>query len=78
VLLGKTDESVESLILNVGKDKAYCVESLLQARYLVFSTWKQSYTKFKSAVAESYPLVAHFAAPKPQPEEQAFEIPKGE
>jgi len=78
VMLGKKDANTLALLMNVGKDKFYNVESMLQARYLVFTTWNSEYPKFKLAVHEAYPLVAAFSAPKEKEEEQNFEPTKGE
>lgn len=77
MLLGKKDESVLALLMNVGKEKFYCVKSLLQARSLIHATWKSELPKYKAAVNAAYPLVSHFAQPKPK-EEPTFETPKGE
>jgi len=78
-MLGKKDESVLALLTNVGKEKFYCVKSLLQARYLIHATWKSELPKFKAAVTAAYPLAAQFAQPKPKDEQPiAFETPRGE
>lgn len=78
VLLGKKDEKVEALVMDVGQDKNYCVKSLLQGRYLIYNLWKNDLPKFKSAVHQTYPLVAAFAQPKPVPQEQVFEPTNGD
>jgi peptide alpha-N-acetyltransferase len=78
VMMGKKDEKVLALLMNVGKDRLYNVRALLHARYLVLSLWKSEYAQFKSTVHQAYPLIGHFAGQKEKEEEQAFEPTKGE
>lgn len=71
------DESVRSLLVDVPKEKKYCVTSLLHARYLLSQLFPADTAKFKATVAQTYPLVAYFAPEKVQVE-QVFEPTKGE
>lgn len=78
VMLGKHDDSVSALVLNIGKEKFYCVKSLYQARFLVHSLWSKESEKFKAAVNASYPLASQFCSKPKTVEEATFETPKGE